>query len=79
MQVPLTALGLLSDGARLCKWYPNIPTIICPAADLSVSGYVNTVNGDTLVDDIIWTVIVGAGLALSPVMLYSCTYAITLG
>ena len=72
MQAPLTALELISDGARLSKWYPKMPTIICPAADISVPESGNTVTGDVFVDDVIWTVIVGAGSALSPVILYNC-------
>ena len=67
----MTALGLISDGARLSKWYPKMPTIICSAADISAPESGNTVTGDVLVDEVIWTVMVGADSALSPVMLYN--------
>ena len=53
--------------------------IICPAADISAPESGNTVTGDVLMDDIICTVIVGAGSALSPVMLYNCMCGVTTG
>ena len=68
MQAPLTALGLISDGASLSKWYPKILTNICPAADISSLKSDNTVTGDFLVDDIFGTEIMGAGSALFPLM-----------
>ena len=49
-----------------------MPTIVCPAADISAPESGNIVNDAVLEDDIIWTLIVGAGSALSLVMLYNC-------
>ena len=56
-----------------------MPTIICWVADISAPDSSNTLTGAVLEDDVIWIVIVGAGSTLSPVMLYNCSYVITLG
>ena len=72
MQVPLTALGLISDGAKLSKWYLKMSTIIYPAADISAPESGNIVTGDVFMDDVIWTIIVGADSSLSSVILYNC-------
>ena len=55
-----------------------MPTIICWVADISAPDSSNTLTGAVLVDDVIWIVIMGAGSTLSPVMLYNCSYVITL-
>lgn len=51
MQAPLTALGVISDGARLSKYYPKMPAIVWPATDISAHESNNTVSGAVLVDD----------------------------
>ena len=53
MQAPLTALGLISDDARLPKWYPKMQKIIYLEADISAPESGNTVTGDVFVDDVI--------------------------
>ena len=72
MHAPLTALGLISDGVRLSKRYPRMPTIAWPAADISAPKSGNTVTDMVLEQVAICMVIVGAGSALSPAMLYNC-------
>ena len=49
-----------------------MPTIPWPAADISAPESGNTVTSVVPDEDDICTVIVGAGSALSPVMLYNC-------
>ena len=72
MQTPLTALPLISDGARLSKWHSKMPTIVCQAADISSPESGNTATGAVPLYNVIWTVIVAAGSALSTVMFYNC-------
>ena len=61
MQAPLTVRRLTFDGARLSKRCPNMPTIVCLAADISAPESGNTVTNGVLLDDVIWILIVGAG------------------
>ena len=77
MQAPLTALGLTSDGIKLSRWCPSMPTIPWPAADISAPESGNNVTGVVPDEDDICTVIVGAGSALSPVMLYNLLVVVT--
>ena len=71
MHALLTALGLISDGVRLSKRCPRMPTIACPAADMSAPESDNTVTDAILEWVAICTVIVGAGSTLSPAMLHN--------
>ena len=72
MHTPLTALGLISNGVRLSKRCPRMPMIAWLAADMLAPESGNTVTDVVLEQVAIYTVIVGASSALSPVMLYNC-------